>query len=228
MELLGHSQIRTTLDIYSHVMPALARDPADRMGALLLTNDPGKGRPTATTESPGPGHTEECPGERGGAEGTRNPVLTLPGRHDHVRTGSPSFRKGFHPGLGTCTKDVEPSRTRSIATTIATSAWPRWAVLISECKDSRSLATVPSLHPPGVSRTVAGHWPCPQNGGTGRHGAWPSPVDGPQTGVRGRSPRLRPSAAEDDDVIDVASGSSSPMRNAPGSSTGGWLLVRGQ
>jgi integrase len=28
MELLGHSQIRTTMDIYSHVMPALAREQA--------------------------------------------------------------------------------------------------------------------------------------------------------------------------------------------------------
>ena len=45
MELLGHSQMRTTMDIYSHVMPALAREAADRMGALLLT---GKGRQTAT------------------------------------------------------------------------------------------------------------------------------------------------------------------------------------
>src|SRR3954453_5022141 len=43
MELLGHSQMRTTMDIYSHVMPALAREAADRMGALLLT---GKGRQT--------------------------------------------------------------------------------------------------------------------------------------------------------------------------------------
>jgi hypothetical protein len=40
MELLGHSQMRTTMDIYSHVMPALAREAADRKGALLL---PGKG-----------------------------------------------------------------------------------------------------------------------------------------------------------------------------------------
>jgi integrase len=31
MELLGYSQIRTTLDIYIHVMPALAREAADRM-----------------------------------------------------------------------------------------------------------------------------------------------------------------------------------------------------
>src|SRR4051812_32951913 len=36
MELLGHSQMRTTMDIYSHVMPALAREAADRMSALLL------------------------------------------------------------------------------------------------------------------------------------------------------------------------------------------------
>jgi hypothetical protein len=36
MELLGHSQMRTTMDIYSQVMPALAREAADRMGALLL------------------------------------------------------------------------------------------------------------------------------------------------------------------------------------------------
>jgi len=37
MELLGHSQMRTTTDIYSHVMPALAREAADRMAAVLLT-----------------------------------------------------------------------------------------------------------------------------------------------------------------------------------------------
>jgi integrase len=48
MELLGHSQMRTTMDIYSHVMPALAREAADRMGALLL---PGKAGQTATTSA---------------------------------------------------------------------------------------------------------------------------------------------------------------------------------
>jgi integrase len=32
MELLGHSQMRTTMDIYSHVMPALAREAADPHG----------------------------------------------------------------------------------------------------------------------------------------------------------------------------------------------------
>lgn len=35
MELLGHSQMRTTTDTYSHVMPALAREAAERMGDAL-------------------------------------------------------------------------------------------------------------------------------------------------------------------------------------------------
>src|SRR5688572_30486551 len=74
MELLGHSQMRTTMDIYSHVMPALAREAADRMGALLL---PGKGiqtaTKTATTELVESGHNKESPAQMGGAEGTRTP-----------------------------------------------------------------------------------------------------------------------------------------------------------
>jgi integrase len=35
MDVLGHAQMRTTTDTYSHVMPALGRDAADRMGAAL-------------------------------------------------------------------------------------------------------------------------------------------------------------------------------------------------
>lgn len=35
MDLLGHSQMRTTTDIYSHVMPALAQEAAERMSAAL-------------------------------------------------------------------------------------------------------------------------------------------------------------------------------------------------
>ena len=35
MEVLGHAQIRTTTDTYSHVMPALGRDAADRIGKAL-------------------------------------------------------------------------------------------------------------------------------------------------------------------------------------------------
>jgi integrase len=70
MELLGHSQMRTTMDIYSHVMPALAREAVDRVGALLLT---GKGRQTATTAAVDSGRDEDSPAHRGGAEGTRTP-----------------------------------------------------------------------------------------------------------------------------------------------------------
>ena len=36
VDLLGHSQMGTTMDACSHVMPALAREAVDRMGALLL------------------------------------------------------------------------------------------------------------------------------------------------------------------------------------------------
>jgi integrase len=35
MEDLGHSQMRTTTDTYSHVMPALGRDAAARMSRAL-------------------------------------------------------------------------------------------------------------------------------------------------------------------------------------------------
>jgi integrase len=35
METLGHSQISLTMNVYSHVIPALQRDAADRMEALL-------------------------------------------------------------------------------------------------------------------------------------------------------------------------------------------------
>ena len=35
MEILGHSQISLTMNTYSHVIPALQRDAADRMGDLL-------------------------------------------------------------------------------------------------------------------------------------------------------------------------------------------------
>jgi integrase len=35
METLGHSQISLTLNTYSHVIPALGRDAADRMDTML-------------------------------------------------------------------------------------------------------------------------------------------------------------------------------------------------
>ena len=74
MELLGHSQMRTTMDIDSHVMPALARETADRMGTLLLTGQAG---PTATknanTDAADGGQDEESPVHTGGAERARTP-----------------------------------------------------------------------------------------------------------------------------------------------------------
>jgi integrase len=41
METLGHSQIGLTLNTYSHVIPALGREAADRMDDVLST--PGVG-----------------------------------------------------------------------------------------------------------------------------------------------------------------------------------------
>ena len=35
MEILGHSQISLTMNTYAHVMPALQREAADRMDAVL-------------------------------------------------------------------------------------------------------------------------------------------------------------------------------------------------
>ena len=35
MEILGHSQISLTLDTYSHVLPVLEREAADKMDAVL-------------------------------------------------------------------------------------------------------------------------------------------------------------------------------------------------
>ena len=35
MDILGHTQIATTMDLYSHVMPAAQRDAADLMDRVL-------------------------------------------------------------------------------------------------------------------------------------------------------------------------------------------------
>ena len=37
METLGHSQISTTMNVYSHVVPALQRDASERVGRVLFT-----------------------------------------------------------------------------------------------------------------------------------------------------------------------------------------------
>ena len=38
-EILGHSQISMTLDLYSHVLPAAKSDAAELMGRLLVSNE---------------------------------------------------------------------------------------------------------------------------------------------------------------------------------------------
>src|SRR3569833_1178837 len=74
MELLGHSQMRTTMDIYSHVMPALAREAADRMGAVLLTSKAGLTATTTAIRNASGGSPEgEPPGQEGKAETTQTP-----------------------------------------------------------------------------------------------------------------------------------------------------------
>jgi integrase len=69
MELLGHSQMRTTMDIYSHAIPALAREAVDRMGTVLLMRPAS----TATRDDSGRPPVGERPVRSGGAEGTRTP-----------------------------------------------------------------------------------------------------------------------------------------------------------
>ncbi|MGO9258910.1 MAG: tyrosine-type recombinase/integrase [Bryobacteraceae bacterium] len=50
MELLGHSQIAITMNIYSHVVPALRKDAADKMEAVL--NPPKTGVATSVATKP--------------------------------------------------------------------------------------------------------------------------------------------------------------------------------
>ena len=38
-EILGHAHVSTPLGIYSHVIPSLKRDAADRMNALLASKE---------------------------------------------------------------------------------------------------------------------------------------------------------------------------------------------
>ncbi|SDO61103.1 tyrosine-type recombinase/integrase [Geodermatophilus sp. DSM 45219] len=88
MELLGHSRMRTTMDVYSHVMPALAREAADRMGGLLL---PGEGGRTTTRDDSGRSAEGERPGHRVEPRGLEPLTPTLPGRLSGVQGGTPEF-----------------------------------------------------------------------------------------------------------------------------------------
>jgi integrase len=44
MKLLGHSQISITTNLYTHVMPSLKKDAADRMDAMLAANEQERSR----------------------------------------------------------------------------------------------------------------------------------------------------------------------------------------
>jgi hypothetical protein len=44
METLGHSQISLTMSTYSHVLPTLQREAADRMEAVLANNAQARGQ----------------------------------------------------------------------------------------------------------------------------------------------------------------------------------------
>lgn len=51
MELLGHSQIAVTMNLYSHVVPELRKEAADRMDAIFrpserVATNPGERLPT--------------------------------------------------------------------------------------------------------------------------------------------------------------------------------------
>jgi hypothetical protein len=77
MELLGHAQMRTTTDTYSHVMPALGRDAARTDGQCAVGAASAVTAPVATTLAPETTKAalriRERPGQKGGAEGTRTP-----------------------------------------------------------------------------------------------------------------------------------------------------------
>jgi integrase len=40
-ELLGHTQISVTMDIYSHVLPSMQQDAVSRLNSLLLRREEG-------------------------------------------------------------------------------------------------------------------------------------------------------------------------------------------
>lgn len=63
MELLGHSMISTTLDVYAHVMPALQRDAADKMDALLRSKNDRNGRGSTPGSQPAHGRDQNGSGE---------------------------------------------------------------------------------------------------------------------------------------------------------------------
>ena len=52
MEILGHSQIGITMNLYAHVLPAMQKETAARMDAILTPPSP-VATTVATTAAPG-------------------------------------------------------------------------------------------------------------------------------------------------------------------------------
>jgi len=92
MEVLGRAQVRTTTDTHSLVMPSAAIWQIGRAAQSGIELAPvwheWPPRWPGSGGSPG----SNVPGQRGGAEGTRIPARTLPGRHDRRQGGSLAFR----------------------------------------------------------------------------------------------------------------------------------------
>lgn len=92
MELLGHTQIRTTMDIYSHVMPALAREAANRKDAILFGGQPAIEPPRTTT-----------------IDGEVQPIATKDGTRAHqddVAEGPSPLEMGGAEGIRTLTPSM--------------------------------------------------------------------------------------------------------------------------
>jgi hypothetical protein len=87
MELLGHSQMRTTMDIYSHVMPALARK-AIRMAPCGWQVRGDKLQPRKPSTQ---GATKKALLTRVELRGLEPLTPTLPGRLGAIRRGTPLF-----------------------------------------------------------------------------------------------------------------------------------------
>ena len=155
MELLGHSHMRTTMDIYSHVMPALAREAADRMGAVLLGNGPS--RTPATTSGLQPIATKLAtrvieddlaggsrPANPGGAEGTRTPDPHTASPFYGLLTGVGKHRKPLAGPVFAGLQRVErgwviPGRGRPSLNFLRTGCGPR--------KINKLMATIPRPDP---------------------------------------------------------------------------------
>jgi hypothetical protein len=116
MDLLGFSQMRTAMEIHSH-MPALAREAAARTGTLLLPGEGGQAATTtATRDDSGRPPEGERPGHRGGAEGTRTP-------DPHTARAAGGGPQGF-TAVRFRRSDASAGSSERVGTTLNTVDWP--------------------------------------------------------------------------------------------------------